>query len=58
MHDLNLTDIYSDNILALSKGNLVKSGKTEDIMNPQFIKSLFGINTRKISDRGLAILPM
>ncbi|PAB57950.1 ABC transporter ATP-binding protein [Anaeromicrobium sediminis] len=58
MHDLNLTDIYSDNILALSKGNLVKSGKTEDVMKPQFIKSLFGINTRKISDRGLAILPM
>lgn len=57
MHDLNLTDIYSDNILALSKGNLIKSGKTQEVMKPEFIKSLFGVNTKKISDRGLAILP-
>lgn len=57
MHDLNMADIYSDKVLALQKGKLVHWGTAEQVMQPHIIKELFNIRVKKISARGLAILP-
>ncbi|MBF8982572.1 ABC transporter ATP-binding protein [Lutibacter sp. B2] len=57
MHDLNLTDLYSDDVLALQDGKLVQFGDASKVMKPNVIKSLFGINTKKFSEKGLVVLP-
>ncbi|QEK12821.1 ABC transporter ATP-binding protein [Crassaminicella thermophila] len=57
MHDLNLTDLFSDRILALKDGKVVKYGKTEQTVTPQLIKDLFGVHIRKNEEKGLVILP-
>lgn len=57
MHDLNLTDLFSDSILALKNGKLMESGLTEEVIKPKLIKELFGVNVRKTKEKGLVILP-
>ncbi len=57
MHDLNMADTYSDTVLALNKGKIMRWGTAEKVMNPSFIHSLFKINVKKIGERGLAVLP-
>ncbi len=57
MNDLNLADIYSDTIIALKKGKIIKFGKPEDLMTPEFLKKLFKINIRKTGKRGIVIKP-
>ncbi|TCO72279.1 ABC transporter ATP-binding protein [Marinisporobacter balticus] len=57
MHDLNLTDLFSDQILALKNGKMVEYGKTQEVIRPSLIKELFGVNVRKNEEKGLVILP-
>ncbi|QXM06393.1 ABC transporter ATP-binding protein [Crassaminicella indica] len=57
MHDLNLTHMFSDRILALKDGKISKYGKTEDVMTKELIKELFGVAIRKTEEKGLVILP-
>lgn len=57
MNDLNTVDFYSDTIIALNKGKLVKFGKREDLMNPGFLNSLFKVNIKKTGKKGIVIKP-
>lgn len=57
MHDLNMTDIYSDTILALDKGKVVKYGKKEDVLAIDFVNSLFKVRIKKVGRQGLIVLP-
>ena len=58
MNDLNLTDIYSDIIIALNKGKVIKYGKREEIMTIDFLKSLFKVNNiKKTGKQGIIIKP-
>lgn len=57
MHDLNMADTYSDTVLALNSGKIMKWGTAENVMVPSFIHSLFKIKVKKIGERGLAVLP-
>lgn len=57
INDLNLTDIYSDIIIALNKGKVIKYGKKEDIMTIDFLESLFKVNIKKTGKQGIIIRP-
>lgn len=56
MHDINLVNIFSDEIIAMKKGNLVYSGKPDEVLTPDKIKTIFGINTKRTSNGELLIL--
>jgi len=57
MHDLNMANAFSDSIIALRQGSLIKWGETEDVIKPAFIHSLFKVNIVKMGNEGLAIQP-
>lgn len=57
MHDLNMVDTFSDDVLALNKGKIAGLGSVKDVMDPSFIEELFNIKVKKIGEKGLAILP-
>ncbi|QZY56152.1 ABC transporter ATP-binding protein [Crassaminicella profunda] len=57
MHDLNLTHMFSDRIIALKNGKIEKYGKTQEVMTPKSIRDLFGVKVRKTQENGLVILP-
>ena len=44
MHDLNLAYRYSDKVMVLSKGTVYGFGNTEDIITPQMIKDVYGVD--------------
>lgn len=50
LHELNLTARYADYIFALKKGDLVSQGIPNDIVTPELIKNIFGLNCEVISD--------
>lgn len=56
MHDLNLADSFSDNVLALKKGRVYMHDSAENIMVPEHIKELFNVDVRKTGEKGLAVL--
>lgn len=41
MHDINYTSCYSDYIVALKNGKIVKYGKTEDIIDKEVLESIY-----------------
>ncbi|BFM51424.1 ABC transporter ATP-binding protein [Marinomonas sp. THO17] len=43
LHDLNLAAQYADNLLVLKNGQLVKSGNPKDILSPELIKDVYGV---------------
>lgn len=57
MHDLNLTHMFSDRIVALKNGKIEKYGNTQEVMTQETIKDLFGVKIRKTEENGLVILP-
>ncbi|RUA09673.1 MAG: ABC transporter ATP-binding protein [Fusobacteria bacterium] len=46
-HDFNLATLYCDEILLFEKGKIVKSGKTEDVLNSKKLEEVFKIGWRK-----------
>ncbi|MEO9653680.1 ABC transporter ATP-binding protein [Marinomonas sp.] len=44
LHDLNLAAQYADNLLVLKGGRLVAQGAPADILTPQLIKDVYGVN--------------
>lgn len=44
LHDLNQAVRFSDHIIAMSDGRLIRSGKPEEIMTPDILKKVFHIN--------------
>ncbi|MRG85119.1 iron ABC transporter ATP-binding protein [Salinibacillus xinjiangensis] len=44
IHDINFASVYSDYIVALKDGQLVKQGKTEEIIDPGVLKDVYGMD--------------
>lgn len=43
IHDLNLALLYFDNLIMLSEGEVVASGKSDEVLTPERIESTYGI---------------
>ena len=44
IHDINFASCYSDNIVALKDGKLVKAGKACDIIQKDELKDIFDLD--------------
>ncbi|MDQ3763232.1 MAG: ABC transporter ATP-binding protein [Actinomycetota bacterium] len=47
LHDLNLAAAYCDRIYVLSKGDVVASGRPEDVLTPQLVHDVFGVGAAR-----------
>ena len=43
LHDLNLALLYFESMLMLSNGRLFASGRTQDVLSPEAIESVYGV---------------
>ncbi len=55
IHDINFASCYSDYIVALKHGKVVKEGKTKDIIKPEILKEIYDldINVEEINGNNL-----
>lgn len=44
LHDINFASVYSDRIVALKDGRVVKDGPTHDIINPEALKDIYDMD--------------
>lgn len=44
LHDLNLAGRFSDYIIAIQKGDIIKYGPPEEVMTPEVLRKTFNIN--------------
>lgn len=44
LHDINFASVYSDNIIALKDGRVVKNGSTNDIINSDALKEIYDMD--------------
>lgn len=44
LHDINFASVYSDNIVALKDGRVVKNGPTNDIINSDALKEIYDMD--------------
>lgn len=44
LHDINFASVYSDRIVALKDGKLVKNGPTHEIINPAALKDIYDMD--------------
>ncbi len=56
MHDLNLVYQYSDYVILLDQGKLIKSGLTEDVLDVDTIESVYKVKVEKIKNKGFFII--
>lgn len=52
VHDLNLAALYADRVAVLSQGRLAALGTPEDVLMPEMIREVFGLQVRRIFDDG------
>lgn len=50
LHDLNLAARYADQVVALRGGRLVAQGRPADVVDEAFVRSVFGLESRVITD--------
>ena len=50
LHDINLSVKYADYIFAMKHGHLIKEGKPNEIITPETIKEIYGLNSMVIQD--------
>ncbi|MDK7884103.1 ABC transporter ATP-binding protein [Corynebacterium striatum] len=61
IHDLNLAARYSDELIAVSNGNVYTQGSPQDVMTQQTVKDVFGVDSVIVEDpvSGLpAVMPI
>lgn len=46
LHDINQASFYADRIVALKDGEIVADGAPEDVVVPEIVEHLYGINVR------------
>ena len=46
IHDMNIAACYCDKIIMMKAGHIVKVGTPEEVMVPDMIKGLFGVDTK------------
>ncbi|KGR75543.1 iron ABC transporter ATP-binding protein [Ureibacillus sinduriensis] len=44
LHDINFASVYSDNIVALKNGRVVKDGPTNEIINSEALREIYDMN--------------
>ncbi|EMR07073.1 putative siderophore transport system ATP-binding protein YusV [Bhargavaea cecembensis DSE10] len=44
LHDINFASVYSDRIVALKNGRVIKDGPTEDIINSESLKEIYDMD--------------
>lgn len=57
IHDLNMACMYCDRLIALKNGKIVGDDTPENLINPAFIRFLFGVEAEiiRLTDRRLLI---
>lgn len=50
LHDMNLSARYADYIFAMKKGNLVAQGQPKEIIVPELVKTIYGLDCTVIED--------
>lgn len=50
LHDLNLAARYSDQLIVMSQGKIVKSGPPQDIISEELLLDVFGLEASVIED--------
>lgn len=50
LHDLNLAARYADHLVALAGGRVHSAGSPEEVLTPETVRAVFGIDSRVIPD--------
>ena len=50
LHDLNMAARYADHLIALSAGRLVAAGPPSEVLRPQLVRELFGMESTIMED--------
>ncbi len=50
LHDLNLAVRYSDQLIVMSQGKIVESGRPQDVISEKLLMDVFGLEARVIVD--------
>lgn len=50
VHDLNLAALYADRVAVLSHGSLAALGSPDDVLMPDLIEDVFGLQVRRVFD--------
>ena len=50
VHDINLISTYCDNALLMKSGNIAAYGKTSEVLHPQTIQNVFGLNVHTVEN--------
>ena len=59
LHDLNLAYRYADRVVIMDQGRLVAAGKPQDVLTPDCIRSVYGVETVFVTnEHGEFILPV
>ncbi|MCX8193008.1 MAG: ABC transporter ATP-binding protein [Nitrososphaeria archaeon] len=59
-HDLNLASIYSDRMIILKNGEIVSSGKPDDVLTEEVLQKVYDVDVKVVKDHEhnmLVILP-
>lgn len=55
LHDINFASVYSDRIVALKNGKLVKDGPTHEIINPESLREIYDMDIQVQEQNGCRI---
>lgn len=55
MHDLNMAYLHSDRIVMMKNGRVYANGPTDEVMTPENLYNVFGINVIKVDGKGFLI---
>jgi len=55
MHDLNMAYLFSDRVVLMKQGRVVANGPTNEVMTPENLYHVFGINVTKVEGKGFLI---
>ncbi|WP_046216104.1 ABC transporter ATP-binding protein [Paenibacillus wulumuqiensis] len=60
LHDINQAIRYSDHLIAMKEGRIVKSGEPEQILTAELIRSVYGVHVvvRRDEEAGLYMVPV
>lgn len=57
LHDINFASVYSDNIVILKNGRVIKDDMTENIINKEILESVYEIDfdIKNINDNKICV---
>lgn len=55
MHDLNMAYLHSDRVIMMKNGRVYVNGPTDEVMTPDNLYNVFGINVLKVDGKGFLI---